>query len=68
MIYNILTVIFSLPTLIGDLSPVLYFSFYTLWTDIGGLKKSLPEKNRKQQTQENIKINIDFTNILLDHI
>lgn len=67
MIYNILTVIFSLPTLIGDLSQVLYFSFYTLWTDIGRPKKSLPEKNRKEQSQENIKINTDFTNILLDH-
>lgn len=44
MIYNILTVIFSLPILIGDLSPLLYFSFYMLRTNIGKPKKSLPEK------------------------
>lgn len=41
MIYNILNVIFTIPIIIWDLYPLLYFNFYTLWPNTGWPRKSL---------------------------
>lgn len=60
MISNILNVIFPIPIIIGDLYPLLYFNFYTLWPNTGWPRKSLIEEETRSTP---IMIITNFTNI-----